>query len=173
MKEAEELVAELIRRGETVATAESCTGGLVAAALTDVPGVSECYPGGIVSYANEVKHRELGVPEEILATKGAVSAECAEAMALGVRARFGTDWSVVTTGIAGPGGGTPEKPVGLVFIGVAGPDGATVSRNLFPGDRAAVRAATVRRALGQLRERVCGRDEARPSQELPATIRHA
>ena len=162
MKEAEELVAELIRRGETVATAESCTGGLVAAALTDVPGVSECYPGGIVSYANEVKHRELGVPEEILATKGAVSAECAEAMALGVRARFGTDWSVVTTGIAGPGGGTPEKPVGLVFIGVAGPDGATVSRNLFPGDRAAVRAATVRRALGQLRERVCGRDPGGP-----------
>ncbi len=154
MKEAKELVAELIRRGETVATAESCTGGLVAAALTDVPGVSECYPGGIVSYANVVKNRDLGVPAEILATKGAVSAECAEAMALGVRRRFGTGWSVVTTGIAGPGGGTPEKPVGLVFIGVAGPDGVTVERDVFSGDRAAVRAATVRRALELLGLRV-------------------
>ena len=177
MKVAEELVALLIGRRETVATAESCTGGLVAAALTDIPGVSECYPGGIVSYANEVKHRDLGVPNEILKTKGAVSAECAEAMAVGVRARFGTDWGVVTTGIAGPGGGTPEKPVGLVYVGVAGPDGAEVSRNVFSGDRAAIRAATVQRALSQLLERIRaathiprGRDEARPSQDLP--IRH-
>ena len=154
MKEAEELVAELIRRGETVATAESCTGGLVAAALTDIPGVSACYPGGVVSYANEVKQCALGVPAEVLETRGAVSPECAEAMATGVRRRLGTDWSVVTTGIAGPDGGTPEKPVGLVYIGVAGPDGVTVSRNLFPGDRAAVRAATVRRALGQLLDRL-------------------
>ncbi len=194
MKEAEELVALLLERGEMVATAESCTGGLVSAALTDVAGASACYPGGIVSYANEVKHRELGVPTEILETCGAVSAECASAMAAGVRIRFGTDWSVVTTGIAGPGGGTPEKPVGLVYIGVAGPGGVEVSRNLFPGDRAAVRAATVCRALGQLLERVRaaspapssqtggggivraasptsrGRDEARPSREL--SVRH-
>ena len=154
MKETEKLVATLLARGETVSTAESCTGGLVAAALTDVAGVSACYPGGIVSYANEVKHRDLGVPTEILETRGAVSAECAQAMAAGVRRRFGTDWSVVTTGIAGPGGGTPEKPVGLVFIGVAGPDGVTVERNVFSGDRAAVRAATVRRALELLGLRV-------------------
>ena len=154
MKEAEELVAMLIARRETVATAESCTGGLVAAALTDIPGVSACYPGGVVSYANEVKQRALDVPAEILETRGAVSPECAEAMAAGVRRRFGTDWSVVTTGIAGPDGGTPEKPVGLVYIGVAGPDGVTVSRNLFPGNRAAVRAATVRRALSQLLDHI-------------------
>ncbi len=190
METIRDLVAALISRHETVSTAESCTGGLVAAALTDVPGVSECYPGGIVSYANEVKRRDLGVPAEILATRGAVSEECAAAMAAGVRSRFGTDWSVVTTGIAGPGGGTPEKPVGLVFIGVAGPDGVTVERCLFKGDRAAVRAAAVSHALGLLLARIRtpfplpggpgfvraatpaqhGRDEARPSQELP--VRH-
>ena len=154
MTEAEELVATLVNRGETVATAESCTGGLIAAAITDIPGASACYPGGVVSYANEVKRRALGVPAEILATRGAVSEECATAMAAGVRERFGMTWSVVTTGIAGPGGGTAEKPVGLVYIGVVGPDGATVSRNLFPGDRAAVRATTVRHALGQLLDRI-------------------
>ena len=159
MKEAQELVATLVNRGETVATAESCTGGLVAAAITDVAGASACYPGGVVSYANEVKRRELGVPAEILETRGAVSEECAAAMAAGVRERFGTTWSVVTTGIAGPGGGTVEKPVGLVYIGVAGPDGVTVSRNQFPGDRAAVRAATVRRALGMLLDRAAEQND--------------
>ena len=107
-----------------------------------------------MSYANEVKQRELGVPLEILETRGAVSEECAAAMAAGVRKRFGTTWSVVTTGIAGPGGGTVEKPVGLVYIGVAGPDGVTVSRNQFPGDRAEVRAATVRHALVMLLNRI-------------------
>ena len=154
MNEAKELVATLVSRKETVATAESCTGGLVAAAITDVAGASACYPGGVVSYANEVKRRELGIPAAILETRGAVSEECAAAMAADVRNRFGTTWSVVTTGIAGPGGGTPDKPVGLVYIGVAGPDGVTVSRNQFPGDRAAVRATTVRHALGLLLGRI-------------------
>lgn len=153
----DEIVSLLLARKESVATAESCTGGLVGAAFTDVPGVSGCYPGGIISYANEVKNRELGVSWDILNTVGAVSADCAAAMAEGVRRHFGTDWSVVTTGIAGPGGGTPTKPVGLVFIAAAGPDGVTVLRNLFQGDRAAVRAQTVAKAgellLAKIRER--------------------
>lgn len=154
MTSAEKLVAVLLEKHQSITTAESCTGGLVAAALTDVSGVSACYPGGIVSYANEVKNRELGVSWDILNSVGAVSEECAAAMAAGVRKRFGTDWSIVATGIAGPGGGTPTKPVGLVYIGVAGPDGVTVTRNLFSGDRNAVRAQTVNTALNQALSRI-------------------
>lgn len=154
MLKAGELADALIGGGMTIATAESCTGGLVAAALTDIPGVSQCFSGGVVSYANEAKRRMLGVPDSVLSTVGAVSAECACAMASGARERFGTDWAVSTTGIAGPGGATPEKPVGLVFIGVAGPSGVTAERMLFTGDRAAIRAAAVDTALGLVLKRV-------------------
>ncbi len=135
------------RRGFTVATAESCTGGGVASAITDLPGVSSFFLGGIVSYANEVKHELLAVSEDVLAQHGAVSEETARAMAAGVRARIGADVGISTTGIAGPGGETPTKPVGLVYIAAATPDRTLVRRDVWPGDRNAVRAASVKAAL--------------------------
>lgn len=147
---ADVLVRELLARGLQAATAESCTGGLVAAALTDVPGVSTCYLGGVVSYANSVKKGVLGVPASVLETVGAVSPECAESMARGVRERLGADLAVSTTGIAGPGGGTPTKPVGLVYFGVATAEGSRAFRRVFAGDRAAVRAQAVETALSLL-----------------------
>ena len=141
----------------TFATAESCTGGLVGGAVTAEPGISQCYLGGVVSYANEVKRDLLGVPQKILDTVGAVSPACAAKMAEGVLARFPADFSVAVTGIAGPDGGTPEKPVGLVYVATAARGGATVvTRNLFPGDRAAVREATVAKALAMLLEAMAG-----------------
>ena len=111
-------VKELIRKKVTVATAESCTGGLVSERITEVPGASEIFGCGVCSYANEIKHRVLGVSEETLAKYGAVSEQTAREMAGGVRKLAGADIGVSTTGIAGPGGGTPEKPVGLVYIGI-------------------------------------------------------
>jgi nicotinamide-nucleotide amidase len=141
-------------RGLTLATAESCTGGLVAARLTSVPGSSDVVLGGVVSYANEVKVAELGVPPALLETKGAVSAETAEAMARGVRARLGADVGVAVTGIAGPDGGTPEKPVGLVFLCASGPDGELAASFSLPGDRANVRARATVSALHLVRRLV-------------------
>ena len=128
------LVLELLReRGLTLATAESCTGGLVASRLTAIPGASDVFLGSVVAYSNSVKAAQLGVPEEMLATFGAVSAETAAAMAEGARERLGADVAVSVTGVAGPGGGTPEKPVGLVFIHAAGPQGERRLRLDFPG----------------------------------------
>lgn len=142
------LLERLRARGLTVATAESCTGGLVAAALTAVPGSSDVVVGGFVTYSNGMKIRMLGVPEAVLASVGAVSEACARAMAEGAARESGADVAVSTTGIAGPGGGSAEKPVGLVYIGAASRDGRSeVQRHVFPGDRAAVRAATVEAAL--------------------------
>lgn len=141
-----------IANGKTFATAESCTGGLIGGAITAEPGISKCYPGGVVSYSNEVKHDLLGVSNEIFDTVGAVSENCATAMAEGARRRFSADYAVAVTGIAGPGGGTPDKPVGLVYIATANPSGTKVTRNIFPGDRAEVRNATVAKALRQLLE---------------------
>src|SRR5205085_7432035 len=121
----EEHVLALARaRGLTIATAESCTGGLVAARVTRVPGSSESFLGGIVAYADTVKRAELDVPEALLAEQGAVSAEVAEAMAEGARRRLGADVAVAVTGIAGPGGGTDETPGGHVHLHVNGPDGS-------------------------------------------------
>jgi len=156
----EELVLGLCRtRGWTLATAESITGGLVAARLTTVPGSSDVVAGGIVAYANEVKETELGVPAELLARHGAVSPETAAAMAAGVRARLGVDVGVAVTGIAGPGGGTPEKPVGLVYLHAEAPDGSSALEFNFPADRESIRRRTtvaalhlVRRLLAQKRE---------------------
>jgi nicotinamide-nucleotide amidase len=142
------LVLSLLRaRGLTLATAESCTGGLVAARLTDVPGSSDVFIGAIVAYANGVKAAQLGVPEETLRAHGAVSAETAAAMAAGARERLGTDVAVAVTGIAGPDGGTAEKPVGLVYLHAAGPMGERAASFDFPGDRDTVRA---RAAVGAL-----------------------
>jgi nicotinamide-nucleotide amidase len=141
----EELVLELCRaRRLTLATAESCTGGLVAARLTSVPGSSDVFVGGVVPYSNELKTAELDVDEDLLRAHGAVSPETAEAMAQGARRRLGADVSVAVTGIAGPDGGSPEKPVGLVYLHASGPDGDVATELSFPGDRATIRSrATV------------------------------
>ena len=146
------LVAACKERGVTVATAESCTGGLIAARLTSVPGASAVFLGGVVSYSNAVKRDLLGVPQEVLERMGAVSAECAAAMASGARERLKADVAVSVTGIAGPDGGTPQKPVGLVFIGVAMAMGARAERVMFAGDRSAIRRQASDRALALLLE---------------------
>jgi nicotinamide-nucleotide amidase len=148
----EERVLDLCRaRGLTVATAESCTGGLVAARLTSVPGSSEVVLGGVVAYADEVKRTELDVPAELIEQHGAVSAEVAAAMARGARARLGADVAVSVTGIAGPGGGTAEKPVGLVYLHAEGPDGGLGREFSFPGDRGSIRSRSVVGALHLVR----------------------
>ena len=134
--------------GRPIATAESCTGGLVAARLTDRPGSSAYVMGGVVSYSNDAKSDLLDVPAELIATHGAVSEEVAAAMAEGALARFGTDVAVSTTGVAGPGGGTETKPVGTVCFGVALRDRPTVTvTRKFPGDRERVRSLTTTAAL--------------------------
>lgn len=150
----EQLAAALLARKQTLATAESCTGGLVGAALTALPGSSAWYLGGVVAYANELKIRLLGVPPDILAAHGAVSLETARAMAAGARAATGADFAVSITGIAGPAGGTPEKPVGLVFIGVAAPHGTATFKHHFSGSRADIRQAATETALRHLLEAV-------------------
>jgi len=148
----EELVLDSARAaGLMIATAESCTGGLVGARLTDVPGASEAYLGGVIAYSDEAKQAELDVPEETLLQRGAVSEETASAMAAGARRRFGADVAVSVTGIAGPGGGTPEKPVGLVYIAVDSPGSASTRRFELPGDREAVRSRATGLALHLLR----------------------
>ncbi len=148
----EEHVLSLCRaRGLTLAAAESCTGGLVAARLTSVPGSSDVFKGAIVAYADEVKAEQLGVSEEILAGHGAVSAETAAAMAAGARARLRADVAVAVTGIAGPGGGSAEKPVGLVFLHAEGPDGGRGRRFSFPGDRGSIRGRAAASALHLVR----------------------
>jgi nicotinamide-nucleotide amidase len=144
----EELVLDAARaRGVTIATAESCTAGLVAARLTDIAGSSEVVLGGVVAYSNDVKHALLGVPGALLERHGAVSAECAEAMANGALAATGAAVGISTTGIAGPGGGSAEKPVGLVYLHCATPFGELGRRAVFPGDRANVRDAATTAAL--------------------------
>jgi nicotinamide-nucleotide amidase len=148
----EEIVLELCRaRGLTLATAESCTGGMVAERITSIPGSSDVFIGAVVAYADEVKARELGVPEEVLAEHGAVSAETAAAMASGARERLGTDVAVSVTGIAGPGGGTETKPVGLVYLHAVGPDGARNADFVLPGDRKTIRRRATVTALHLVR----------------------
>lgn len=147
-----EIVLELCRdRGLTLATAESCTGGLVAARITSVPGASDVFRGAVVAYADEVKAAELGVPDELLERHGAVSAEVAQAMAHGARERLGADAAVAVTGVAGPGGGSDEKPVGLVFLHAAGPEGEEARRTELPGDREMIRGRATAGALHLLR----------------------
>jgi nicotinamide-nucleotide amidase len=141
-------------RGWTLGTAESCTGGLVAARLTGIPGSSDVFRGGVVAYGNEIKQAELDVPADLLAEHGAVSPEAAEAMAKGARARLGVDVAVSVTGIAGPDGGTEEKPVGLVYLHAEGPDGGVGREFSFPGDRRSIRARSVVGALHLVRRLV-------------------
>jgi PncC family amidohydrolase len=142
------LQAACLARGLTVATAESCTGGLVAHLLTEVPGSSGYLRGGVVAYADEVKRSVLGVPAAVLEAHGAVSAQVAVAMAEGVRTAIGSDLGVAVTGVAGPDGGTAAKPVGLVYVAVAGGGApAEVRRYLWPGDRSGNKAASAEAAL--------------------------
>lgn len=152
------VVGGLLRQsGQTLALAESCTGGLASALLTDVPGSSQYFLGSIVSYGNAAKEGLLGVGADTLRAYGAVSAEAAREMALGARSRFDADLAVSITGIAGPDGGSPEKPVGTVFFALADRDGArAATRRLFVGDRAVVRRAASLHALELLRRRLTG-----------------
>ena len=150
MTVAQNLVELLAAKGLTCATAESCTGGGVGSAITAVPGSSAVFAGGIISYANEVKERVLGVSRETLATVGAVSSETAAQMAEGARRLLQVDLAVALTGIAGPDGGSDEKPVGLVWFGLATPDGVRTEKAIFRGDRARVREQAVVHALGML-----------------------
>jgi len=150
-----EIVLDLLReQGWKAATAESCTGGMVAGKLTDIAGSSETFAGGVVAYSNELKMSLLDVPAELLETHGAVSAEVAEAMAEGARERLGADVAVSVTGVAGPGGGTEEKPVGLVYLHVSSPAGGEGRRMEWPGDRAIVRSRATVAALQLLRAHV-------------------
>jgi nicotinamide-nucleotide amidase len=147
-----EIVLDLCRvRGLTLATAESCTGGMVASRLTSVPGASDVFVGSVVAYANGVKEAGLGVSAELIAEHGAVSEEVAAAMAAGARARLGADVAVAVTGVAGPGGGSPEKPVGLVFAHAVGPDGTKTVRTELPGDREMIRGRATAASLHLVR----------------------
>ncbi len=149
----ESVIGALLREGAaTLATAESCTGGLIAHRVTNVTGSSEYFLGGVVAYSNEVKQALLDVSEELLIAHGAVSAPVAEAMAQGARRRFGATYGVGVTGIAGPGGGTAEKPVGLVYIAVTGPSGARCESAVFSGAREEIKAQSAERALRLLKE---------------------
>lgn len=137
----------LLNQGWTIATAESCTGGLISHWLTEIPGSSKYYQGSIIAYSNDAKHSLLGVPQAILQADGAVSEATARAMVEGVRERFGCDVSIATTGIAGPGGGTETKPVGLVYIAVATPTAVQCQRYIFSGDRSANKKESAAAAL--------------------------
>ena len=160
----EETVVRMLReRGMTISFAESCTGGMLSARLVSVPGASEVYRAGFVTYANEAKHRFLGVSEETLATKGAVSPETAEQMARGVMRAGEAQVGVGVTGIAGPDGGTPEKPVGLVYIGVACGDQVLVKENHFTGNREKVRERSVITALDLVRRMILAADRKEQS----------
>src|SRR5437763_147140 len=151
----EEVVGlRLAVNGFTLAVAESCTGGLVAHRLTEVPGSSNYFTEGVVTYSNDAKTRLLGVPSELIERHGAVSAEVAEAMAEGVKRRAATDFGLAVTGVAGPGGGTPEKPVGLVYISLADDAHTEHRRIMLPGDRHLIRWRASQSALDLLRRRL-------------------
>lgn len=159
---AESLGQRLAARGETVAVAESCTGGLLGALLTDVGGSSAWMRGGVIAYANDVKQSALGVPLALLAAHGAVSSEVASELAVGARAALGATYALSITGVAGPGGGTPEKPVGTVWMGLAGPEGEVTRLGKFRGDRGMIRTSAAYGALQLLREALDADGAAQP-----------
>lgn len=146
----------LVGRGWRVATAESCTGGLIAGAITDIAGSSEWFERGFVTYSNDAKHEMLGVPRALIARHGAVSEPVARAMAEGAMANARVDCAVSVTGVAGPGGGTPAKPVGMVCFAWAARGATSSCTRQLPGDRADVRAASVAIALQGLVDVVAG-----------------
>lgn len=148
---AREVLALCRERGLTLAAAESCTGGLIAKELTDVPGASQVFLGGVVSYTNHVKEKVLHVPASLLERCGAVSAPVARAMALGVRVLTGADLALSVTGLAGPDGDDRGNPVGTVFVALAAPEGVFADQLALSGDRAQIRAASAAHALDLLR----------------------
>jgi len=153
----DDLVADGLReRGLTLAVAESCTGGLLGARLSARPGSSDYFLGGVISYANELKSGLLHVPAGMLAEHGAVSEEVAAAMAEGARVATGADYVLAVSGVAGPDGGTADKPVGLVYVACGGPRRTKVVSGLYPGDRASVRDYSVCAALHLLRRELAG-----------------
>ena len=155
LRDAESLLAACRSKGIMLATAESCTGGLIAAALTAIAGSSDVVDRGFVTYSNEAKNQMIGVPMPLIEAHGAVSEDVARAMAAGALERSRADIAVSVTGVAGPGGGSADKPVGLVCFGLAQRGQPTASeRVVFPGDRAAIRAATVAHAFNLIRARV-------------------
>ena len=162
---AEALQAACLANGVTVALAESCTGGLVAAALTEHAGSSAYVLGGVVSYADAAKRDLLGVPAAVLEAHGAVSAQTARAMAVGARERFGATVAASVTGIAGPGGATADKPIGLTYVAVADADGADVRRVLWSGDRASNRLDSAILVVELVLERVRGEGSSNPDTE--------
>jgi PncC family amidohydrolase len=151
---AERLQAACLAGGYTLATAESCTGGLVAHAITEVPGSSRYFRGGFVTYADDVKGDLLGVPAELLAAHGAVSAQVARAMAEGARRRLGADLALAVTGIAGPDGGTAEKPVGLTYVAVVDGAGIEVRRHQWTGDRTSNKRESAAAVIGLALDRL-------------------
>jgi nicotinamide-nucleotide amidase len=154
-----EVVAKLFRdSGLTLSLAESCSGGLIAQRITDIPGCSRYFLEGVVTYSNAAKMRLLGVPAELLDSCGAVSSECAAAMATGVRQASGSDLGLAVTGIAGPDGGSEEKPVGTVFISLSSPDGCRTKRFQFDGNRDGIRVLTAWTALDWLRQYLMKRE---------------
>ena len=164
---ADRLQAACLATGATVAVAESCTGGMVATAMTEIAGSSGYFVGAVVSYSNEAKRDLLGVDPTILAAHGAVSAQVARAMATGVRDRFGATLAASVTGIAGPDGGSAAKPVGLTYIGVADADGVEVRRIVWPGDRSANRRDSAAAVLEMLLARVAARSDAQAAPDAP------
>ena len=151
---AEQIQDRMLERGLTLSTAESCTGGLIGHLITEVSGSSDYYLGGLVSYSNGLKERELGVEGHTLETHGAVSAQTCVAMAEGARQRYGASVAVSVTGIAGPRGGTPSKPVGLTYVGIADEAGHDVRRFVWEGDRHANKLNSAEAALLLLAERL-------------------
>ncbi len=152
--EQKEIIEKLIADGASVATAESCSGGLLAAAITAVAGASAIFGYGLITYSNEAKEKLLGVKKETLTAWGAVSENCAYEMAAGLKEMSQADCAVSVTGIAGPGGGSAEKPVGLVYIGLAWGDEIHVKKNLFQGSREEIRRQTVETAFAFIAEKM-------------------
>ncbi len=166
----DEVIAELLMsRKARMAVAESCTGGRVGTRLTSLPGSSDWFLGGVISYANSLKEQLLGVPAALIERHGAVSAEAAEAMARGIRIRTDADWGISITGIAGPGGGTAEKPVGTVHIGCSSPTHTTTAQYLFTGDRTLIRERAATQALHVLRREIlaAGTTDFAPKADRP------
>lgn len=156
LTEAEALLSAARTRGWRITTAESCTGGLIAGLLTAIGGSSDVVDGGAVTYSNAAKTRMLGVPAEMIATQGAVSEAVARAMADGARRSAEVELAIAVTGVAGPGGGTAAKPVGLVWFGLATPDRIIAKSRHFAGGRTSIRTATVRHAVAMLRAELAG-----------------
>ena len=145
---------KLLYMGHRLATAESCTGGGLGRAITAVSGISQVYLGGVIAYHNDIKYQFLQVPMECLSEHGAVSEPVARAMADGVRLGFDAQWGLSTTGVAGPGGGSDDKPVGLVWMAIAGPDGVSAESRVFAGDREAIRLAACDQILAMFARRL-------------------